>query len=116
MLRSLLTLSDVMSTGHHAAVSGGVGKGDVVAVVGDGAVGLSAILASKRLGAERIIALSRNPVRQAVAHEFGATEIVEQRGDEATTAVLELTGGVGADAALECVGTEQSIATAFAIA
>jgi len=116
MLRSLLTLSDVMSTGHHAAVSGGVGKGDVVAVVGDGAVGLSAVLASKRLGAERIIALSRNPVRQAVARAFGATDIVAERGEQATEAVLELTGGIGVDAALECVGTGQSMATAFAVA
>jgi threonine dehydrogenase-like Zn-dependent dehydrogenase len=116
MLRSLLTLSDVMSTGHHAAVSAGVQKGDSVAVVGDGAVGLSAVLAAHRLGAERIIALSRNPARQALARTFGATDIVEGRGDEATAAVLELTGGIGVDAALECVGTGQSIATAFAVA
>jgi threonine dehydrogenase-like Zn-dependent dehydrogenase len=116
ILRSLLTLSDVMSTGHHAAVSAGVGKGDVVAVVGDGAVGLSAVLASKRLGAERVIALSRNPARQAVARAFGATDIVEQRGEEANDAVLEMTNGIGVDAALECVGTGQSMATAFAIA
>jgi threonine dehydrogenase-like Zn-dependent dehydrogenase len=116
MLRSVLTLSDVMSTGHHAAVSAGVKRGDTVAVVGDGAVGLSAVLATHRLGAERIIALSRHPERQSVASEFGATDIVEARGDDATTAVLELTGGVGVDAALECVGTEQSIATAFAVA
>src|SRR3989441_8374433 len=92
---SLLALSDVMCTGHHAAVSAGVGKGDVVAVVGDGAVGLSAILAAKRLGGERIIALSRNPVRQAVARAFGATDIVAERGEQATEAVLELTGGIG---------------------
>ena len=115
-LRSLLALSDVMSTGHHAAVSAGVGKGDTVAVVGDGAVGLSAVLAAHRLGAERIIALSRYPRRQWLAREFGATDVVEARGDEATEAVLSLTGGVGVDAALECVGTEQSIATAFAVA
>jgi len=87
-----------------------------VAVVGDGAVGLSAVLASKRLGAERIIALSRNPVRQAVARAFGATDIVAERGEQATEAVLELTGGIGVDAALECVGTGQSMATAFAVA
>ena len=98
-----------MSTGHHAAVSAGVGKGDTVAVVGDGAVGLSAVLAAHRLGAERIIALSRHPHRQQLAREFGATDIVEGRGDEATEAVLALTGGVGVDAALECVGTAQSI-------
>ena len=115
-LRSLLALSDVMSTGHHAAVSAGIGKGDTVAVVGDGAVGLSAVLAAHRLGAERIIALSCHPRRQWLAREFGATDVVEARGDEATEAVLSLTGGVGVDAALECVGTEQSIATSFAVA
>jgi threonine dehydrogenase-like Zn-dependent dehydrogenase len=115
-LRSLLALSDVMSTGHHAAAVAGVKKGDTVAVVGDGAVGLCAVLASKRLGAERVIALSRHPGRQRLAREFGATDIIEARGDEATQAVLELTGGIGVDAALECVGTAQSIATAFAIA
>ncbi len=115
-LRSLLALSDVMSTGHHAAVSAGVKKGDAVAVVGDGAVGLCAVLASKRLGAERIIALSRHADRQKVAREFGATDIIEARGEDANQAVLELTGGIGVDAALECVGTAQSIATAFAVA
>ena len=116
VLRSLLALSDVMSTGHHAAVSAGVKKGDTVAIVGDGAVGLCAVLASRRLGAERIIALSRHADRQKVAREFGATDIVEARGEEAVQAVLDLTGGIGADAALECVGTAQSIATAFAVA
>jgi threonine dehydrogenase-like Zn-dependent dehydrogenase len=115
-LRSLLALSDVMCTGHHAAVSAGVGKGDTVAVVGDGAVGLSAVIAAKRLGAERIIALSRHPYRQQLARELGATDIVAERGDAADQAVLDLTGGIGADAALECVGTDQSIATAFSIA
>jgi len=115
-LQSLLTLSDVMSTGHHAAVSAGVTKGDVVAVVGDGAVGLCAVLASARLGAKRIIALSRNPERQKVALELGATDIVEERGEAANEAVLDLTDGIGVDAALECVGTGQSAATAFTIA
>jgi threonine dehydrogenase-like Zn-dependent dehydrogenase len=115
-LRSLLTLSDVMATGHHAAVSAGVKRGDIVAVVGDGAVGLCAALAARRLGASRIIALSRHPGRQAVAKELGATDIIEARGDQATDAVMELTGGIGADASLECVGTAQAIATAFAIA
>jgi threonine dehydrogenase-like Zn-dependent dehydrogenase len=115
-LRSLLALSDVMSTGHHAAVSAGVKKGDAVAVVGDGAVGLCAVLASRRLGAERVIALSRHAGRQELAREFGATDIIEGRGEEASQAVLELTGGIGVDAALECVGTAQSIATAFAVA
>lgn len=116
MLRSLLALSDVMSTGHHAAICGRVTKGDTVAVVGDGAVGLSAILASRRLGAERIIALSRNPIRQQVALEFGATDVLPERGDDAIAAVLELTDGIGVDAALECVGTQQSMATALGIA
>jgi threonine dehydrogenase-like Zn-dependent dehydrogenase len=116
VLRSLLALSDVMSTGHHAAVSAGVKRGDTVAVVGDGAVGLSAVLASKRLGAERIIALSRHPDRQRIAKEFGASDIVATRGDDAIQAVVELTGGVGVDAALECVGTQQAIDTAAAIA
>ena len=101
VLRSLLALSDVMSTGHHAAAVAGVKQGDTVAVVGDGAVGLCAVLASSRLGAERIIALSRHTERQKVAVEFSATDIIGVRGDEATEAVLDLTGGIGADAALE---------------
>jgi threonine dehydrogenase-like Zn-dependent dehydrogenase len=116
MLASLLALSDVMSTGHHAAVSADVKPGGVVAVVGDGAVGLSGVLAAKRIGAERIIALSRHADRQELAREFGATDIVEQRGDEATAAVMELTDGVGADATLECVGTGQAMETALSIA
>ena len=116
MMRSLLALSDVMCTGHHAAMSAGVKKGDVVAVVGDGAVGLCAIIAAKRLGAERILALSRNPARQKLAQTFGATDILAERGDEATQKILELTNGIGVDAALECVGTGQSMATAFSIA
>jgi threonine dehydrogenase-like Zn-dependent dehydrogenase len=115
-MRSLLALSDVMCTGHHAAVSAGVKKGDVVAVVGDGAVGLCAMIAAKRLGAERIIALSRNPARQKLARIFGATDLISERGDEATEKVLDLTNGLGVDAALECVGTGQSMATAFSIA
>jgi len=116
MLASLLTLSDVMSTGHHAAVCAGVARGSVVAVVGDGAVGLSGVLAAQRLGAERIIALSRNPARQRLAREFGATDVVEQRGEDATEAVMELTNGVGVDATLECVGTGQAMETALSIA
>ena len=115
-LRSLLSLSDVMSTGHHAAISAGVKEGDIVAVVGDGAVGLSAVLASARLGADRIIALSRNPARQEIARAFGATDVVAARGAEAEASVLELTGGIGVDAALECVGTGESVATAFGVA
>src|SRR5258708_22551546 len=115
-LASLLTLSDVMGTGHHAAVSAGVKKGDTVAVVGDGAVGLCAIIAAKRLGAQRIIALSRNPARQELARVFGAADILASRGEEANEAVLSLTDGVGVDAALECVGTNEAIQTALAIA
>ena len=115
-LRSVLALSDVACTGNHAAVSAGVGPGMTVAVVGDGAVGLSAVLAARRLGAERIVALSRNPARQAVAREFGATDVVADRGDAAVEAVKALTGGLGVEAALECVGTGESMATAFAIA
>jgi alcohol dehydrogenase len=114
-LASFTALSDVMCTGYHAAVSAGVKDGDTVAVVGDGAVGLSAVLAAKKRGAARIIALSRNPARQAVATEFGATHVVEERGDEAIKAVLRLTDGAGVDAALECVGTDESIATCAGI-
>jgi threonine dehydrogenase-like Zn-dependent dehydrogenase len=115
-MRSLLALSDVMCTGHHAAVSAGVRSGSVVTVVGDGAVGLCAVLAANRLGAARIIALSRNPARQALARAFGATDILAERGDAAVEAILELTNGIGVDAALECVGTGQSMATALGIA
>lgn len=112
-LASFTALSDVMCTGYHAAVSAGVKHGDVVAVVGDGAVGLCAVMGARKLGADRIIALSRHPERQTVATEFGATDIVDRRGDDAIDAVLRLTGGV--DAALECVGTDQSIATALGV-
>src|SRR3954467_6207227 len=94
MLRSLLSLSDVMATGHHAAICAQVKAGQTVAVVGDGAVGLSAVLAAKRLGAERIIAMSRRADRQKLAREFGATDIVAERGAEAVAAVKEMTGGV----------------------
>ena len=115
-LRSLLALSDVMCTGHHAAMSADVRKGSVVAVVGDGAVGLCAIIAVRRLGAARIIALSRNPARQELARTFGATVIIADRGAAATEAVLDMTDRVGVDAALECVGTGQALETALAIA
>jgi threonine dehydrogenase-like Zn-dependent dehydrogenase len=114
-LRSLLTLSDVMGTGHHAAVSASVGEDSVVAVVGDGAVGLCAVIAAKLRGAARIVVLSRNPARQALAREFGATHILSERGDAAVEAVLDLTDGVGVDAALECVGTGQAMDTAIGI-
>jgi threonine dehydrogenase-like Zn-dependent dehydrogenase len=115
-LRSLLTLSDVMGTGHHAAVCARVKPGGVVAVVGDGAVGLSAVLAAKRIGAKRIIAMSRHQDRQELALTFGATDIVAERGDEAIEKVKEMTAGVGVDAALECVGTGQAMDTALGIA
>jgi threonine dehydrogenase-like Zn-dependent dehydrogenase len=118
MLRSLLTLSDVFATGHHAAVCAQVKPGQTVAVVGDGAVGLSGVLAAKRLGAERIIALSRHADRQALAREFGATGLVAERGNEAVAAIKAMTDGVGVgvDATLECVGTGQSMQTAIDIA
>jgi threonine dehydrogenase-like Zn-dependent dehydrogenase len=115
-MRSLVTLSDVMATGHHAAVCAQVKAGQTVAVVGDGAVGLSGVLAAKRLGAERIIALSRHADRQALAKEFGATDIVAERGEAAVEAIKEMTAGVGADATLECVGTGQAMQTAIDIA
>lgn len=86
-MRSLVALSDVMCTGHHAAVSAGVRPGSVVAVVGDGAVGLCAVIAARRLGADRIIALSRNPARQELARSFGATDVLAERGDAAIQAV-----------------------------
>lgn len=113
MVPSLLTLSDVMGTGHHAALSAGVGTGSTVVVVGDGAVGLCAVLAARRLGAERIIAMSRHADRQALAREFGATDIVAERGDEGVERVHDLLDGIGADAALECVGTKQSMEQAI---
>jgi hypothetical protein len=116
MMRSLLTLSDVMATGHHAAVCAQVQPGQTVAVVGDGAVGLSGVLAAQRLGAERIIALSRHADRQQLAKEFGATDIVAERGEAAVGAVREMTGGIGVDATLECVGTGQAMETAIGVA
>jgi len=109
LVPDLLTLADVMSTGHHAAVSAGVGPGDVVVVVGDGAVGLSGVLAASRLGAERIIAMSRHQDRADLARTFGATDVVAERGDEGIAAIRDLLGGDQADAALECVGTEESM-------
>ena len=105
----LLTLADVMGTGHHAAVSAGVTGGSTVVVVGDGAVGLCAVLAAKRLGASRIVAMSRHADRQAIAREFGATDIVEARGDEGVAAIKAMFDGVGADCVLECVGTKESM-------
>ncbi len=113
LVPSVLALSDVMCTGWHAAVCADVRPGSTVVVVGDGAVGLSGVLAAAQLGAEQVIAMSRHADRQAIAREFGATDIVAERGDAGVEAVLELTGGVGADAVLECVGTDDSVVQAL---
>jgi threonine dehydrogenase-like Zn-dependent dehydrogenase len=116
LIPSLLTLADVMGTGHHAALTAKVGPGKNVAVVGDGAVGLCGVIAARRLGAEQIIMLGRHPDRIALAREFGATDIVSERGDEAVERVRELTGGFGAHSVLECVGYAESTVTALSIA
>ncbi|MEV0782186.1 zinc-dependent alcohol dehydrogenase family protein [Streptomyces sp. NPDC050423] len=115
LLTALLALSDVLGTGHHAAVGAGVKPGTTVAVVGDGAVGLCGVMAAKRLGAERIIALGRHTARTDIARTFGATDVVAERGDAAVAAVRELLGGEGAHAVIEAVGTEQSMRTAVGI-
>jgi threonine dehydrogenase-like Zn-dependent dehydrogenase len=109
LLKSLLTLSDVMGTGHHAALAARVGPARTVVVVGDGAVGLCGVLAARRLGAKRIIAMSRHEDRAAIARRFGATEVVAERGKAAAEKVRELLGGVLADSVLECVGTSESM-------
>jgi threonine dehydrogenase-like Zn-dependent dehydrogenase len=116
LMASLLTLTDVMGTGHHAARAAHVGPEMSVAVVGDGAVGLCGVIASKRLQAEQIILLGNNPERVALGREFGATDVVSERGDEAVERVRELTGGLGAHAVLECVGLELALDTALAVA
>jgi threonine dehydrogenase-like Zn-dependent dehydrogenase len=116
LVPSLLTLSDVMGTGWHAAKAARVPVGGTVVVVGDGAVGLCGVLAASRMGAERVVALSRHAPRQAIARQFGATHIVAERGDDAHKAIEDLTDGVGADAVLECVGTGQAMNTALAVA
>jgi len=116
MIPSLLTLSDVFPTGWHCAVSAGVKKGDTVVVVGDGAVGLCGVLAAAQMGAERVIAMSRHEPRQAIAREFGATDVVAERGRDGAAAIRELTDGVGADAVLECVGTNDAMQQAFSVA
>jgi alcohol dehydrogenase len=116
-MASLLALTDVMSTGYHAAVSADVQPGDTVAVVGDGAVGLSGVLSASMLGAERIIVLgSTHEDRHRLAREWGATDIISVRGDDAIRAVHDLTDGYGASAVLECVGTKDAMDTSFAIA
>ncbi len=115
LMSSVLTISDVIGTGHHAAVVAKVGPGKDVAVVGDGAVGLCGVIAAKRLGAERIMVLGRHPDRIALAREFGATDVVSERGAEAVERVLQLTRGQGAHAVLECVGHGDAMTTAIEI-
>ncbi|QKW42265.1 zinc-dependent alcohol dehydrogenase family protein [Streptomyces microflavus] len=115
LLTALLALSDVLGTGHHAALGAGVTEGSTVAVVGDGAVGLCGVLAAKRLGAERVIALGRHTARTDIARRFGATDVVAERGEAALAAVRELTRGEGAHSVIEAVGTEQSMRTALDI-
>src|SRR5260221_7675242 len=109
LIPSLLALSDVMGTGWFAADAANVRAGATVAVVGDGAVGLLGVLSAKQMGAARIIAMSRHPSRQNLAREFGATDIVTERGDEGMARIKDLTDGIGADAVLECVGTQESM-------
>jgi hypothetical protein len=116
LMPSLLALSDVMGTGHHAARAAKVGPGKTVAVVGDGAVGLCGVIAARRLGAEQNILLGRHPDRIALARAFGATDIVSERGEAAVQRVRELTGGLGAHSVLECVGYDESTLTALNIA
>ncbi len=116
LVPSLLALSDVMATGWHAAVAARVRPGSTAVVVGDGAVGLCGVIAAQQLGATRVVAMSRHESRQRLASTFGATDIVGERGDEGAKRVLDLTDGIGADAVLECVGTDQSMKTAFKVA
>ena len=116
LIPSLLTLSDVMATGWHAAVSARVKPGGTAVVVGDGAVGLCGVLAAAQMGAEKVIAMSRHEPRQEIARRFGATHVIAERDQAGIEAVMEITGGVGADAILECVGTDQAIQTAFGVA
>ena len=113
MIPSLLTTSDVLGTGWFAADAANVKPGSTVVVVGDGAVGLLAVLSAKQMGAGRIIAMSRHDSRQKLAREFGATDIVTERGDEGVARIKELTDGIGADAVLECVGTHDSMMQAI---
>jgi threonine dehydrogenase-like Zn-dependent dehydrogenase len=115
LIPSLLTLSDVMGTGHHAAVVAQVRRGRKVAVIGDGAVGLCGIIAAKRLGAEQIIILGHHPARIALANEFGATDVVRERGEAAVEQVRKLTGGTAVHSVLECVGSEDAMRTAVLI-
>ncbi|WP_296738933.1 zinc-dependent alcohol dehydrogenase family protein [Mesorhizobium sp.] len=113
LIPSLLATSDVLGTGWYAADAAGVQEGSTAVVVGDGAVGLMGVLAARQMGAGRIIAMSRHKSRQDLALEFGATDIISERGDEGVARIKELTKGVGADSVLECVGTEQSMQQAM---
>jgi threonine dehydrogenase-like Zn-dependent dehydrogenase len=113
LIPSLLALSDVMGTGWFAADAANVKPGATVAVVGDGAVGLLGVLSAKLMGAERIIAMSRHKPRQKLALEFGATDIVTERGDEGVARIKDMTDGIGADSILECVGTQESMMQAI---
>ncbi len=115
LLPSLLTLSDVFSTGHHCAVKAGVGPRTTVTVIGDGAVGLCAVLAARRLGAERIVLMGRHKERTDLGREFGATDVVAERGAEGIEKVRELTGGDGTHTVLECVGYRQAVETALGV-
>jgi len=115
LMPALLTLSDVMGTGHHAAVTARVRRGGTVAVVGDGAVGLCGVIAAKLLGAEQIIIMGRHEQRIALAKEFGATDVVSERGEEGMQRVRDLTRGFGVQSVLECVGTEQAMDTSMGI-
>jgi threonine dehydrogenase-like Zn-dependent dehydrogenase len=116
LIPSLLSLSDVMATGWHAAVSARVTEGGTAVVVGDGAVGLCGVIAAGQLGASRVIAMSRHEDRQRLATTFGATDLVEERGDEGVARIMDLTDGIGADAVLECVGTGEAMRTAISAA
>lgn len=115
LMPSLLTLSDVMGTGHHAAVVARVAPGKTAAVIGDGAVGLCGVIAAKRLGAEQILIMGRHADRLTLARDFGATDVVSERGEDGIARVLELTGGLGVHAVLECVGTDQAMDTSVGI-
>ncbi|MBO0842740.1 MAG: zinc-dependent alcohol dehydrogenase family protein [Nocardioides sp.] len=115
----LLSLTDVMATGWHAALMSGMSadtKGGTAVVVGDGAVGLCGVLAASTLGAERVVAMSRHEPRQALAKEFGTTDIVAERGEEGEARIAEITGGAGADYVLECVGNDQAMRTSLNVA
>src|SRR5437588_547080 len=113
LIPSLLTTSDVLGTGWFAAEAANVKPGATVVIVGDGAVGLLGVLSARQMGAERIIAMSRHEARQKLAREFGATDIVTERGDEGITRIKDLTKGIGADSVLECVGTQESMMQAI---